>query len=301
MPTSPLLKHSAVLSPKKAAKKSSEIDLSALRVRDPYIFSDANTHTYYLFYNSFHTYCLESKDLLHWDNCRVAFHNDGAFDQNWASEVHAYNGHYYLFSALRKDASDQRGCYILKADMPYGPYRPWSERLTPRDKSCIDGTLFVENGTPYMVYCDEYINYDNEDGRMAIVQLSADLKRAEGQHKILFHARDNPFSENGVTDAPFLYRATDGSLVMLWSKYKNSRYAIISAVSHSGIFGPWQQNPEALFDDDGGHAMVFPKFEGGCGITFHAPNCWSDDGIRGRERVVIRRFVDENGKLSIAL
>lgn len=76
-----------------------------------------------------------------------------------------------------------------------------------------------------------------------------------------------------VTDGPFLHRCQDGTLLMLWSSFKNGMYAQGIAVSESGeIKGPWVQNKDPLFQSDGGHGMIFSTFEGQLKLAIHAPN-----------------------------
>ena len=49
-----------------------------------------------------------------------------------------------------------RGTQILRADKPDGPFLPLSTlQQTPLDEMALDGTLWVEDGVPYMVYCHE--------------------------------------------------------------------------------------------------------------------------------------------------
>jgi len=278
----------------KAAENNAR--LGDFRVRDPFVFADSASGLYYLFYTSGgNVYCRESRDLANWSGFRRVFANGGRFEETWAPEIHFYNGSYYMIVSL-KVAGQKRGCYILRADAPGGPYTGNPVRLMPDDLWGLDGTLYVdESGTPYLVYCQGWKDFPDGNGGMRAVELTKDLMATAGEHKMLFRARDNTYSADGVTDAPFLYRAKNGDLVMLWSKYNNSRqYAIVSARSKNGIFGPWTQDAGALFTDNGGHAMVFRDFTGQNKIAFHSPNTPS-----GSERASICNFVDQNGVLSI--
>jgi hypothetical protein len=38
------------------------------------------------------------------------------------------------------------------------------------------------------------------------------------------------------------------------------------------ILGPWEQDPEPLFAEDGGHGMVFRTLDDRLMLTLHAPN-----------------------------
>jgi hypothetical protein len=76
-----------------------------------------------------------------------------------------------------------------------------------------------------------------------------------------------------VTDGPFMYRNSDGTLLMLWSSVAPSGYAMGYATSESGtIRGPWKQQTMPLISSDGGHGMIFQTFEGEPYLTYHSPN-----------------------------
>jgi hypothetical protein len=52
------------------------------------------------------------------------------------------------------------------------------------------------------------------------------------------------------------------------------------AISDSGkLAGPWRQQREPLFDENGGHGMLFTTFDGKLMMVLHAPN---DRGARPR-------------------
>ncbi len=45
---------------------------------------------------------------------------------------------------------------------------------------------------------------------------------------------------------------------MTWSSFANGAYTTGVAISESGrLRGPWRQQAEPLFTDDGGHGMTF--------------------------------------------
>ncbi len=247
--------------------------------------------------------CFKSADLLNWEFCSLALKNrtDFDYDQCWAPEIHSYNGSYYFFGTLRLDRpGEMRGCYILKSDRPEGPYRRHSGLITPKEWECIDGTLYVdEDGTPYMVYVREWIRCPEKNGQMYAVALKKDLSGPEdgADHVYLFSARDSKAVDFGVTDGPWLYRAADGSLVMIWSNSVHGEYGILKAVSATGsVSGPWIHDEKALWaEDDGGHAMIFRDFDGNTRIAFHIHN-----HRKGREtEPVIYYLNDRGGDLSI--
>lgn len=102
----------------------------------------------------------------------------------------------------------------------------------------LDGTLYVEDGKPYMVFCHEWIQI--EDGSIDAVPLSADLSTAAGKPLALSHATDAPWTRcradigelfqgrryhASITNGPWLHRTKTGRLVMRWSSYGPTRYA----------------------------------------------------------------------------
>jgi len=62
-------------------------------------------------------------------------------------------------------------------------------------------------------------------------------------------------------------------LLLLWSSHSQSGYTVGVARSESSqIEGPWLQQAEPLYSDDGGHCMTFKDFEGGLWLTYHHPD-----------------------------
>lgn len=60
---------------------------------------------------------------------------------------------------------------------------------------------------------------------------------------------------------------------MLWSSYGPTRYATGIARSTNGkLAGPWEQQPEPIWIDDGGHPMMFSTFDGRLVMVIHQPN-----------------------------
>jgi hypothetical protein len=211
--------------------------------------------------------------------------------------VHRYNGRYYLFVTLTstealptpagRPQNLRRGTEILVADRPFGPFRPLGRGpQTPPDWMALDGTLWVENGVPYMVFAHEWIQIT--DGSMDLVRLEDDLSAAVGAPRKLFHASEADWvrcrGDLGelfqgkryhayITDGAWLHRTQTGQLVMLWSSYGPRKYATGVAVSASGtLAGPWIQQKEPLWEDDGGHPMLFRAFDGRLLMAIHQPN-----------------------------
>lgn len=60
---------------------------------------------------------------------------------------------------------------------------------------------------------------------------------------------------------------------MIWSSFGKGGYTVGVAVSASGkLRGPWVQQPEPLFAEDGGHGMIFKRFDGQLMLALHQPN-----------------------------
>lgn len=181
----------------------------------------------------------------------------------------------------------RRGTQVLVADAPTGPFEPHSDGpLTPRDWECLDGTLHVDRaGQPWMVFCHEWVQAG--DGAVLALPLSEDLSAAAGEPRELFRASQAPWTQpvhserhgtGHVTDGPFVHRTATGDLLMLWASFTGGRYAQGLARSASGeVTGPWEHEPEPLYEGDGGHGMVFRRFDGDLVLTLHTPNRTPDE------------------------
>ncbi len=288
------------------AQKKSGLTLDDINIRDPYIMAVEKEGVYYMYctssveregqdYGGVAAY--KSKDLKTWEGPVQVFEvpQDNFLTGGvWAPEVHAYKGKYYLFATLNSDivwkAQEKdrppflhRATQIFWADSPEGPFHAFANRQphTPMGQMCLDGTLWVEDGTPYMIYCHEWVEV--YDGEMCLVPLKKDLSEPAGQPVRLFCASaaewstgfetEDPDKTGYVTDGCFLYRTRTGKLLMIWSSFKNDSYAIGIAESVTGrVHGPWRQQTDLLFDSHGGHGMIFKDFEGRLCLVFHAPN-----------------------------
>lgn len=282
--------------------------LSEIHMRDPFILSVLADKKYYLYGtegstawsgkpDGFDSYV--SEDLIHWDGPYPVFRPDSGFWSDhhyWAPEVYAFGEKYVMFASFKADHTC-RGTQALVSDHPRGPFRPLGDHpLTPSDWECLDGTLYVdEDGRPWMVFCREWLQVT--DGEMYAVPLKPDLSAAEGEPKLLFRASDASWSKAGeqgqyVTDGPFLHKLANGELIMLWSTGGNKGYTMGIAKSASGkVTGPWLQDPEPLFAEDGGHGMIFRDLNGHLKMTIHSPN------VQPLERPVIYDLTEENGRL----
>ncbi len=212
---------------------------------------------------------------------------------NWAPEVHFFNGSFYMFATFTKP-SGLRGTYILKSGTPDGEFKPHSDgAVTPLEWECLDGTLYIENGKPYCVFCHEHTQILN--GTVCFVELSEDLTHAVSEPIELFAAssflkREASEDCHNVTDGPFLYKMADGKLLMIWSTCTNSYVQCIAASDNGSIFGKWS-HLQPIFDDDGGHGMIFKDLNDGLKLTLHCPN------ISGHEKPIFFDIKEEYGTL----
>jgi beta-xylosidase len=278
------------------------LSLADITIRDPCILPDPATHTYYMVGSSGQgVRTFASKDLIHWDPPKQVFNltpnvwGDLPVASIWAPEMHAYKGKFYLFLTFNtshpladqnpptKPAKSQqplvtRGSTTLVADSPAGPFKPFQNHaITPADQMTLDGTFWVEDGIPYMIYAREWVQMGV--GTIDAIPLKDDLSAAAGSPFLLFKASAAPWPavqvEGGtVTDGPYLYKSKSGKLFMVWSSFNNqSRYNVGLAISASGkLAGPWTQQAEPLYTQHGGHSMLFKTFDGQLMMVLHAPN-----------------------------
>lgn len=293
------------------------IHIRELNARDPMILPYPKENKYFLYSNkrvipgldAAQVAYYESDDLIWWMQPKLAYRNDedfwGPLDY-WAPEVHEWQGKYYLFCSYRA-AGGYRRCQCHVADTPRGPFLTIKNApVTPDDWQCLDGTLYVDRQSkPWMIFCHEWPQV--QDGQMVAIPLNEDLGDAIGDPVILFRASEAPWKgkpgDRGypkgigcarITDGPFLYRAQNGELLMLWSSFAPTGYAVGYARSLSGeIQGPWKQEEEPLYDQDGGHAMLFHDLRGKLVMTLHTPN------RSGEERLLLFDMEDSNGHLHI--
>ena len=168
----------------------------------------------------------------------------------------------------------------------------------------LDGTLWVEDGAPYMVFCHEWVQITN--GAMLAIALKDDLSEAVGEPFKLFHASEASWSRtdrrhgSNVTDGPSLHTSKSGKLFMIWSSFSETGYTVGIAISDSGrLAGPWRQQDEPLFTEDGGHGSLFHTFDGKLMMVLHSPN---DRNARprlfemedtGETLRIVREFTDD--------
>ncbi|MFO7696202.1 MAG: glycoside hydrolase family 43 protein [Anaerolineae bacterium] len=289
--------------------------LPDVRIRDPHILVDAATETYYLTSSlrrsEQHPFggveVRASRNLVDWERPEPVY---AVPEENWgragvwAPEMHAYRGWYYLFLTHNSDeplpgvergASLEpgypplvcRGSQVLLSSSPLGPFRPFHPRPhLPMAMMTLDGTLWIEEGVHYMVYCHEWVQIG--DGTVEAVRLRDDLSDVAGAPRVLFRGSEAPWGNGSrqeprsyVTDGPCLFRTRTGRLLMIWSSFAHGVYTTGVAHSDSGkLAGPWRQQAEPLFTEDGGHGTIFRRFDDQPMLVLHQPNRVPDEHAR---------------------
>lgn len=223
-------------------------------------------------------YCSVSTDLQGWTEPIKCFDPPVGFwatDNYWAPEVHYYNDKFYMIASFNA-VGHMRASQILVADNPEGPFEVLSCPATPGHWKCLDGTLYIENKKPYMVFSHEWSQI--KDGQICYMELTSDLKFPASEPRLMFSASqaswtDSIGNDNYVTDGPFMHRTNDGKLIMIWSSNQKGHYSMGVAYSTTGsIHGEWKHCEKTLSNLDGGHGMIFKSFDGQLYITMHSPN-----------------------------
>ena len=270
-------------------------------IRDPYVVADNGK--YYLYSrrkpdtNCLHMVVYESVDLVNWSNPKTVFYyetneNTHLQCELWAPEIHKYNGKFYAFLSA-KNITGKRGTYVAVCDTPDGEFKLLNENkpITPVEKSCIDGTLYIEDGTPYVIYSRDWPdNYIEEKGyyvgQICGVEVNKELTEIVGEPFLLFESNELELTKDcpNVTmyegalrtrygsDAPFLQKLSNGSLFLTWSPVLDKTYVVLGAISKSGkIKGEWEHLTTPIFAQNGGHAMFFDGFDGKRKMLIHHP------------------------------
>jgi hypothetical protein len=131
--------------------------------------------------------CYTSDDLASWSGPLEIFHKSADFwaDRSyWAPECYLYEGVFYLFATFGSE-DGRMGVQVLTSTDPLGPFGLHSEGpVTPREWECLDGTLWLEDDAPWMVFCHEFVQIT--DGGMCAMPLAPDLKQPVGEPVTLF-------------------------------------------------------------------------------------------------------------------
>ncbi|MCZ2258579.1 glycoside hydrolase family 43 protein [Sporosarcina sp. G11-34] len=298
------------------------IKTSDIHMRDPFVFSYVKENKYYLFGTTFadgigdqepvfEVYVGE--DLVNWEGPYVAFQPPKGFwgvRHYWAPEVFEIDERFYMFATFKGGIGEHRGSGILVADHPAGPYTPHSNGpITPKEWECLDGTFYEDDeGLRWMIYCHEWTQ--EYEGKIKAIRLTDDMKESLGESTEILNAAHMKWiryfgdprikKEGYLTDAPFMYRAKNGELLLLWSSYSIPNYGdkgyggytVAIARSRSGnIHGPWIHEDLLLMDRNSGHSSLFRGLGDRLYISTHFP-----DTPHGKERPLFIKLLEvENG------
>lgn len=274
-----------------------EMKLKDIHLRDVCVLPDKTTGIYYMVGPGRGASVVQyiSKDLVNWTGPKEIYKApaglwpDAPITAVWAPELHVYKGKYYIFLTFstNKLFPEQwlnwrprvvRGSQILVGDSPTGPFKAFQNHsTTPTDMMTLDGTFWEEDGKPYMIFSQEWVQISN--GQMEYIPLKDDLSEAVGPPKFMFRASEAkwvpPTKAEGsyITDGPYLYLSKSGKLMMIWSSFSPGGYTVGLGISESGkLAGPWKQDDKPIFDKDGGHGMLFKTFDGKLMMALHTPN-----------------------------
>ena len=229
----------------------------------------------------------ESADMVNWSAPTTVLKLPKDFDSAalWAPEMHRYRGDWYLVVTVnyrdRKAGRGERGTWVFRSKSPKGPFVPHSRgSITPESWCALDGTLYIEDGHPYMVFCHEWIQVD--PGTICAVRMTDDLAAAVGEPFVLFDAALGEKGSN-VTDGPWLFKDKSGALQMLWSsgiRARKWRYGVLQSTSKNGrLAGQWSDT-KVVLDNDEGHGMLFTDLQGHLRFAFHGPNTLPNERLK---------------------
>jgi arabinan endo-1,5-alpha-L-arabinosidase len=297
-----------------------------IHIRDPFVFSFRKEKKFYLYGTTFADGCGDkepvfevyvSENLEDWEGPYIAFTPPSGFwgvRHYWAPEVFEIDERFYMFASFKGGIGEHRGTAILVADHPAGPYKPHSKGpVTPKEWECLDGTFYEDNeGDRWIIFCHEWTQ--EYEGKIKAIRLAKDLTFSYGEVIEILNAasmkwirlfRDPRIEKEGyLTDAPFIYQARNGELIMFWSSYskpnnceKNNEggYTVAIARSKSGkMQGPWIHEEPLFLNSNAGHPSLFKDFNNHIYLCTHYP-----DTPHGSERPLFLKMIENDDGVEI--
>jgi len=307
------------------------IELAAIKIRDPYILTDESKGYYYMYgtdtagfsANDGGVPVYRSKNMQNWERlapCYIADLTKYTQYSLWAPEVIKYNDSYYMTLTVLEQgemAADAglsmtysnpqvRKTIILKSDRPTGGFEIIADNVTLPGHDCLDGTLYFEGGTPYLIYSHEWCcnacfgdtdeaaaSNTNRMGHMNYVKLKDDLSGVadDGVHVKWCTANDYVVEDANasiwdkifgtvetnaacVVDGPQVYEK-DGQKYLLWSTGTASAEAIDSTY-YAQLYVPFDslnggvelKNSQTLYTGDDSNTTFANNTGGGHGMIF---------------------------------
>ena len=178
------------------------VSLKELSMSDPFIYPDPETKTYWLTGTGGSLY--KSTDLEMWTGPYNVIDLSGTWMQGnfvAAAEIHKFGDKFYyagtwnnhsvcIEQVPRRYNVPLNQTQLLVSDKVDGPYLPLVKDslfcLGPTTWDIIDGTLYEENDTVYMVFVHEWTQLI--DGTMAYMPLSKDLTHRLAEPTTIFRA-----------------------------------------------------------------------------------------------------------------
>lgn len=262
------------------------------RVRDPFVLAEDGVYYLYeskAFSGGTGAFVRVSRDLKHWSGKKEVMTVPPGMHTTavWAPEVHKYNGAYWMFATVTrkipvpgKDGKidKKRGTWVFRSESPLEPFVAVKKGpVPPEDWFTLDGTLLVDGGKPYMVFCHEWVQI--KDGKICYAPLSDDFASFTAPPVDMLSAYGAVEGAQYVTDGPYFWRSEKSdTLYMVWSNFikradsPHKDYIVLVRKSESGtLAGPWSKD-EILFEKDGGHSMIFKDFDGRILLSLHQTN-----------------------------
>ncbi len=255
-----------------------------LRIRDPFVYVEDGCY-YLLGTTGNDSWGRGSNLLLYKSQDLQTFEVVGRMTQEcylegyrnvWAPELHRYNGTYYLIVSLYRDDLG-RGSMIFVSDRVDGDFVPLTgEYITPKGLGCLDASLFVWKGKPYLYYSYEWTTPEG-DGSLYVAELSGDLKTLIGEPVRIINGKTCGLAteiESGgrrgyVAEGPYAVEE-GGKIALYWSTFTPQGYCVFKHTAED-IFGEYGFE-KMVFEKDGGHCMIFTDLEGSRRLTLHQPN-----------------------------
>ena len=247
---------------------------TGIGMRDPFVAKIDNSYVLTGTLGDREVLAFTSPDLQNWSEPVSVFTPNPSFwgtkSTFWAPEIFEYQGGYYIFETFEDNAGKGVGTLRLNGSQ----FVPNSGKLTPPDKNfCIDGTLLMVGNEPWMLYTDQGI-----DGVLMACALNNSLSGVISPSVPIFSAVDCSWmvrhpDGRAILDGPQAFWAPNGKLYILWSTFKSGTTYCVAQTRVESI------NPlilthanTPLFEDDGGHGMIFQDFSGLFWLSLHTPN-----------------------------
>lgn len=263
----------------------------SLFVADPFVLQ--HDSTYYLYGTSaadgFKAW--KSTDLVHWDSLGYVYQptqESWSTGNYWAPEVIAYRRKFYLvFSSKGPDSVGMR-IGLAVSDTPEGPFQDWRVPLFDLGHSCIDGHLFIDDGTPYLYY--EMVGVVGQPwqdqgyfwGFIFGTQLSDNLSWVQGEPTLCVipsQAWENPTGALARSTEGMTVFQHDSTYYMTYSAnhYTDPQYGVGYATAPTPL-GPWTksdanpilaQRPEIGVSGPG-HNSIVRSSDGQLFLVYHS-------------------------------